>query len=155
MLKGQYRKIFYFRLFLESVSHLGFSNFLAPVSVTLAENLSPVSLTTAVLVANLPPLSLMHVVHLDMWISPRMLAKIWNDSIVIFRGLGEDDSWKKHEAKILRHRPFKACLGRDFFGVCYCMVILCSSCLRPRLYNHHWCNSYHSKHRHHNYCFPW
>ncbi len=41
----------------------------------------------------LPP-----VVHLDLRISPRILEKTWNDPDVIFRGLVEDDSWKKPEA---------------------------------------------------------
>ncbi len=36
----------------------------------------------------------------------RWQMKIRNDPIVIFRGLGEDDSWKKSEAKISCHCPF-------------------------------------------------
>ncbi len=33
----------------------------------------------------------------------------WNDTSVIFKGLGEDDSWKKnHKQKISWHCPFKA-----------------------------------------------
>ncbi len=48
---------------------------------------------------NLPPASLTPVVHLDLRISPRIFEKIWNDPNVIIRGLGEDDSWEKPEAK--------------------------------------------------------
>jgi hypothetical protein len=33
-------------------------------------------------------------VHLDLRIYLRMLEQFWNDSYVIFRSLGEDDSWK-------------------------------------------------------------
>jgi hypothetical protein len=38
-------------------------------------------------------------VHLDLEISPRNFEKIWSDSDVIFRGLWEDDSKRKPEAK--------------------------------------------------------
>ena len=41
---------------------------------------------------NLPPVSLTHVVHLDLRISPRIIEKIRNDPNVIIRGLGEGDS---------------------------------------------------------------
>ncbi len=57
------------------------------------QNLLPVSLIS---VATLPP-----AVHLHLRISPRIFKKIWNDHKVIFRGLGEDDSWKKPETKNL------------------------------------------------------
>ncbi len=50
---------------------------------------------------NLPPVSSIPLVHLDLRISPRIFEKIWKDPNVIFRGLGEDDSWKKPEAKYL------------------------------------------------------
>jgi hypothetical protein len=40
---------------------------------------------------NWPPMSLIPVVHLDL----QIFLKVWNDPHVIFRGLGEDDSWKK------------------------------------------------------------
>ncbi len=50
---------------------------------------------------NLQPVSLIPVVHLDLRISPRISEKIRNDPNVIFKGLGEDDSWKKPEAKNL------------------------------------------------------
>ncbi len=39
-------------------------------------------------------------------ISLRIFDKIWNDFSVIFRDLGEDDSWKKK--KISWHCPFKS-----------------------------------------------
>jgi hypothetical protein len=32
---------------------------------------------------------------------PQIYEKIWNDPNAIFGGLGEDDSWKKPEAKNL------------------------------------------------------
>jgi hypothetical protein len=53
-----------------------------------------------------PPVSLIPVVHLDLQISPRIFRKIRHDPNVIFRGLGEGDSWKKSEAKISWHCPF-------------------------------------------------
>jgi hypothetical protein len=43
-------------------------------------------------VANLPPVSLTPVVHLDLRISPRIFEKIRNDPNAIIRGLGEGDS---------------------------------------------------------------
>ncbi len=51
----------------------------------------------------LPPVSTAPVsnLHLDLRISPRIFEKIRNDPTVIFRGLGEGDSWKKPEAKDL------------------------------------------------------
>ncbi len=49
----------------------------------------------SLIVANLPLVSLTPVVHLDLRISLRILEKIRNDPNVIFRGLGEGDSWKK------------------------------------------------------------
>jgi hypothetical protein len=49
------------------------------------------------LVANLPMVSLILVVHLDF----QILKKIWNDPNVIYRDTGEDDSRKKPEAKNL------------------------------------------------------
>jgi hypothetical protein len=44
--------------------------------------------------------------------------KIWNVSNVIFRGLGEDDTWKKNlEQKISWHRPFKFLpCGRNIYS---------------------------------------
>jgi hypothetical protein len=53
-------------------------------------NLPPVSLTPPV--ANLPPMLLTLVVHLDLRISPRIFEKIRNDPNVIIRALGEVDS---------------------------------------------------------------
>ncbi len=60
--------------------------------------LPPVSTTP---VANLPPVSLIPLVHLYLRISPRIFEKIRNDPNVIFRGLGEGGSWNKLEAKNL------------------------------------------------------
>jgi hypothetical protein len=54
------------------------------VSLTQVANLPPVSTTQGELVANL--------VHLDLRIFPRIFEKIRNDSNVIIRGLGENDS---------------------------------------------------------------
>jgi hypothetical protein len=62
------------------------------------ENLPPVPLIP---VANLLLVSLTPVMRLDLRISPRIFEKIQNDPIVIFRGLGEDDSLKKLKAKNL------------------------------------------------------
>jgi hypothetical protein len=47
-------------------------------------------------VANLPPVSLIPVVHLRLRIFPRILKKIRKGPIGIFEGLGEDDSLKKN-----------------------------------------------------------
>jgi hypothetical protein len=69
---------------------------LPPVSLTPAANflpvllapvaiLPPVSTTLAVLVANLPPVSLIPVVHLDLQISPQICEKIQNDPNAIIR----------------------------------------------------------------------
>jgi hypothetical protein len=43
-------------------------------------------------VANLSTVTLIPTVHLDLRISSQVFEKIQNDPIVIFRGLGEDDS---------------------------------------------------------------
>jgi hypothetical protein len=48
-----------------------------------------------------PPVSLIPVVHLDLQISSRIFEKILNDPNAIIRGLGEDHSRKKPEAKNL------------------------------------------------------
>jgi hypothetical protein len=77
------------------------------------QNLPPVSLIP---VANLPPVSLTPVVHLDLRISPRIFEKIRNDPNVIIRGLGGGDSWKKPEAKISWHCPFKVNAGIILFS---------------------------------------
>ncbi len=50
---------------------------------------------------NLPPVSLIPVVHLEWRISPQIFEKIWNDPYIICRGLWEIDSWNKSEAKNL------------------------------------------------------
>jgi hypothetical protein len=47
-------------------------------------------------------LSLILVMHLDLWISTQIFKKIWNDLNAILRGLGKDYSWKKPEAKNLK-----------------------------------------------------
>ncbi len=57
-------------------------------------------------VANLPPVLLTPVVHLDLWISPNF-EKIWNDPNIIIRVLDEDDSYKKPKAKISWNCPLK------------------------------------------------
>jgi hypothetical protein len=51
--------------------------------------------------ANLSPVLMIPVVHLDLWVSPWIFGKIRNDPTVIFRDLEEDDSWKKPKAKNL------------------------------------------------------
>jgi hypothetical protein len=56
-----------------------------PGVVDTGGNLQPVKMTPAVLVANLPLVSLIPLVHLDLRISPRIFDTIWNDSNVIFR----------------------------------------------------------------------
>jgi hypothetical protein len=63
--------------------------------------LPPVSTTLVVLMANLPLLSLITGVHLDLQIYPQIFENIQNDPDAIIRGLGEDDSRKKPEAKRL------------------------------------------------------
>ncbi len=50
--------------------------------------------------ANLPPVSLMPMVHLDLRISPRIKKKS-NGLIEIIRGLGEDDPQKDRNKKAL------------------------------------------------------
>ena len=50
---------------------------------------------------NLPPVSLIPVVHLDSQISPRIFEKIRNGLNGILWGWGETDSRKKPEAKNL------------------------------------------------------
>ncbi len=56
---------------------------------------------------HLPPVSTTPVVHLELRISPRIFEKIRNGPNGILRGLGETDSWRKPEVKILWHCPFK------------------------------------------------
>ncbi len=50
---------------------------------------------------HLPPVSMTPVVHVELWISPRIFEKIWNGTNGILRGLGETDWWKKPEVEIL------------------------------------------------------
>jgi hypothetical protein len=49
--------------------------------------------------ANLPLVSLIPVMHLDVQISTQIFDKIRDDPTVIFRGLGENESGKKPEVK--------------------------------------------------------
>jgi hypothetical protein len=63
------------------------------VSLALAANLPPVSLTPVVPLSKFAAMPLMiQVVHLDLQIYQRIFEKIRNDPSAIFRGLGEDDS---------------------------------------------------------------
>ncbi len=50
---------------------------------------------------NFLPVLLIQMVHHDLQISTWIFEKIRNDTGVIFRGLEEDDSWKKSEARNL------------------------------------------------------
>jgi hypothetical protein len=82
-----------FQLFATGVNDTG-GKFAAGIIVnntrgTGGKILPPVSL---ILLANLPPVSLIPVMHLDLRISPRIFEKILNDPNVIIRGLGEGDS---------------------------------------------------------------
>jgi hypothetical protein len=58
-------------------------------------------LAAMTLVANLPPVSLIPVVHLELRISPQIFEKICNDPNRILWSWEETDSWKKPEAKSL------------------------------------------------------
>ncbi len=62
------------------------------------KNLPSVSLKP---MANFPPMSLILMVHHDLRISPWVFEQNRNGTSVFFRGLGEDDSWKKLKAKNL------------------------------------------------------
>ncbi len=69
---------------------------LPPVSTSVTANVIDAGVATGVVdiggkfaASVLPP-----VVHLDLQISPQIFWKIQNDPYVIFRGLGEDDSFK-------------------------------------------------------------
>ncbi len=48
---------------------------------------------------NLPPVSLILVANLDLWISPRIFEKIWNGPNGILWGWGETYSWKTWSKK--------------------------------------------------------
>jgi hypothetical protein len=61
-----------------------------------------------------PSVSLILVVHLDLPLSPQIFENIWNDPKVIFRGLGQDDSWKYLKQKISWHCPFNYCIWKLF-----------------------------------------
>ncbi len=68
--------------------------------------------------AKLPPVSFILVVHVpkDLQIPPRIFEKIWNDPNTIVRGLEEDDSRKKPEAKSRDTVPLSATLLPVTFG---------------------------------------
>ncbi len=67
------------------------------------------------LVANLPPVSLVPVVHLDLRISPRILEKTRYDPNEIVWGWGEIDSRKKTRSKKSRDSiPFNCYFGTSF-----------------------------------------
>ncbi len=91
---------------------------LPPVSLILVENLPPVSLLPAaichrchfVLVKNLPPVSLLpaaicHQCHWHRWCA--LTCEYLHDPNVIFRGLGEGDSWKNLKQKSCDTVPLK------------------------------------------------
>ena len=75
------------------------SHYLPPMSTKQGELVA--KFAAGVVDTGLPPVLLTPVVNLDLRISPRIFEKIRNDPNVIFRGLGEGDSWKKPEAKNL------------------------------------------------------
>jgi hypothetical protein len=64
---------------------------LPPVSTTLLKLVAKFA-TGVVPVANLPPVSLIPVVNLELRIFPRIFEKILNGPYGILRGLGETDS---------------------------------------------------------------
>ncbi len=66
------------------------SHYLPPVSLTPVPNLPPMLLIP---MANLPLVSLIPVVHLDLWISPRMLEKIWNSPNGILCTVHKVNDW--------------------------------------------------------------
>jgi hypothetical protein len=65
------------------------------------------SATLVNIMANLPPVSLMRVLHLDMRISLRIFEKIWNDPNIIFMAWGKIVHEKNLKLKISWHCPFK------------------------------------------------
>ncbi len=101
-LKGQCHKIFGFWFF----SWISFPQ-ASDYTIRAVSNFFRKFAEILTLVANLPPVSLTPVVHLDLRISPRIFEKIRNDPYVISRGLGEGDSWKNLKQKISWHCPFK------------------------------------------------
>jgi hypothetical protein len=58
-------------------------------------------------VANLPPVSLTPVVHLDLWISPRIFEKIWNELILLSGAWGKVIHEKNQKQKLSWHCRFK------------------------------------------------
>ncbi len=71
------------------VSAVKCSHYLPPVSLTAVANLPPVLTTLALLVENLPPVSLIPVVHLELHISSKIFENFLNDPNAILRGLGD------------------------------------------------------------------
>ncbi len=124
-----YKDIFFLQVHFKVYAVWFCSYYLPPVSMTLAvlvanlppvlliplANLPPVVLTPAtnLLLVLLTPGQICHRCRWHQWCTLtceylcKFLQKTVNDPNVIFLGLGEDDSWKKPEAKISWHCPFK------------------------------------------------
>ncbi len=104
-LKRKCHEIFDFRFF----SWISFPKLtVRSAAWSCSHYLSPVSTALAVLVANLPPVSLVPVVPLDLQKSPRIFEKIRYGPNAIIRGLGEDDSRKNQLQKnLMTLSPFK------------------------------------------------
>ncbi len=92
---------------------------LPPVLLTLATNFPPVSTTPVVPEGKFTAAG---VIYTDApWpANISTFEKIRNDTNVIFRGLGEDDSWKTLKQKISWHCPFKI--------VSQTLQVSCGSC---------------------------
>ncbi len=88
------------------------SHYLPPVTLIVVANFPPVPLIP---VANLPLVSLIPVVHLHLQISPQIFEKNRNDPNIIFRGLGEVDSWKNLKQKSRDTVPLKY---KDLYWFC-------------------------------------
>ncbi len=71
------------------------------VSTTLAKLVAKFAPVSLIPLENLPPVSLIPVVHLDFRISPQIFEKIRNGPNGILWGWGETDSWKNQKQKIL------------------------------------------------------
>ncbi len=95
---------------------------LSPLSPTLTKmvakfvSLIPVeNLLSLILAANLPSVSFIPVVHLDLQISPRIFGKIWNGSNGYKGSGGKIIHEKNHKQKISWHCPFKGTETLDGF----------------------------------------
>ncbi len=102
-LKGQCHEIFDFRFFtwisFPQAPDCTVSNFFRKLAeIFAAQGAPPVSLTP---MANLPQLSWIPVVHLDLRISPRIFEKIRNGPNGVLWGWGENQKTGKPEAKNL------------------------------------------------------